>query len=649
MSNLKRITCYVFALLLFTQFFLVSAPAKAALIPNPGGATGTFIFTANSTASSISEQYKIWPSGHEADAVSGTHTYSGAVQISGEYLGVTGYNSGEGEGYVGYAMQGAPGILLVVRIADQKTFGFYHKMNTGNHYMAVKGKQEGSTWKVVGVYAELVDDISGINAETSKYIALASGIYGRVALGSAENQPVIGLVGADTIQNDVKFCGNATADFTGSKFYEHLPEATKSKITAGKWPDFDVKFYVLYKVGDIWTRASFKDPSVTNQFNYIYSKKMAENGKIAFETNSLKGLPTGKYKLIGLFYLRWNGGQGDETNFDVPNNSSISSLASDLMSVPNSREIFLTDVWEVNVAKVTAAMPCKDVKFIPKDIQDSNLTGLAHDDGKTVCDGLKGGFIVVMLKQAFCGLLLVTKQWADTAYNASMQLLATSIGVATDVTSVPTTDSADTIDLGPTSANGTGDAAGGGGGDAGGISSGNCTMAPKQIATQNQGTVTLPKSGKISSEDHLVTTGDTSFLSSWPTSAKDHIQEHYNITQTAIGHTYNHVNPWTPAEGGGNRGGGSGGKPPANAEPWVMNMYWTGAGKPAAGSKMIIKAGNKVVVAAAGYETGPSSAAFLLGAQEEVMQALGVSHESTVTLGWAADQSLPFGPINCTN
>jgi len=95
--------------------------------------------------------------------------------------------------------------------------------------------------------------------------------------------------------------------------------------------------------------------------------------------------------------------------------------------------------------------------ILESSFQDLNAFATA-DQGKTVCDGLKGNYIVVMLKQAFCGLLLITKQWADTAYNASMQLLATSIGVATDVTSVPTTDSAETINVGPNAA---GDSSGG--------------------------------------------------------------------------------------------------------------------------------------------------------------------------------------------
>jgi len=286
--------------------------------------------------------------------------------------------------------------------------------------------------------------------------------------------------------------------------------------------------------------------------------------------------------------------------------------------------------------------------------QDLNAFATA-DAGKTVCDGLKGNYIVVMMKQAFCGLLLITKQWADTAYNASMQLLATSIGVATDVTSVPTTDKAETINVGPTSANGTGDTAGGGGGDGGTVGSGSCALKSQSIVLcsgrncdeERLYTVQLPATGLIVKEDHLVTTGDTTFTSSWPSTNRDHIQQHYTLTQTAIGHTYNHVTPWTPEEGGGKMGQGSGGKAAPNIEPWIMNMYWKT--KPAAGTKVIITANGKSVVAAAGYETGPSNKEHLLGAQEEVLQAIGVDSDASVKMGFAVDQSLPFGPINCTN
>ena len=176
----------------------------------------------------------------------------------------------------------------------------------------------------------------------------------------------------------------------------------------------------------------------------------------------------------------------------------------------------------------------------------------------------------------------------------------------------------------------------------GGISSGNCKTRNETINLKNKGDVTLPASGKIVQESHIVTKED----GFQPTSTKDGIARHYEITAKAIGRTFSHNDSWTPAEGGGKIGGGSGSTPPASSEPWIMNMYWSR--KPAEGTRVIIRnpKNGQTVVAVAGYETGPSTG-FLLGAQEEVMQSLGASTGATVVVGFAEDQSLPLGPIDC--
>jgi len=174
---------------------------------------------------------------------------------------------------------------------------------------------------------------------------------------------------------------------------------------------------------------------------------------------------------------------------------------------------------------------------------------------------------------------------------------------------------------------------------------GNCEVSSDPIELVGKGSIAMPASGKIVQESHLVTK-EEGFQ---PSSTSDRIEDHYRITQEAIGMTFSHRDKWTPAEGGGNVGQGSGSPPPATVEPWVMNMYWKN--KPAEGMRVIITnpANGKSVVATAGYETGPSDKTpYLLGAQEEVMQALGVTTGSTVTVGFAKDQSLPFGPIECT-
>src|SRR3989339_2252574 len=55
----------------------------------------------------------------------------------------------------------------------------------------------------------------------------------------------------------------------------------------------------------------------------------------------------------------------------------------------------------------------------------------AGTDDKTVCDDVKGNWIMAMLGQAFCGLAMIFKQWADQAYNFALGLMNESLGLDT--------------------------------------------------------------------------------------------------------------------------------------------------------------------------------------------------------------------------
>jgi len=176
--------------------------------------------------------------------------------------------------------------------------------------------------------------------------------------------------------------------------------------------------------------------------------------------------------------------------------------------------------------------------------------------------------------------------------------------------------------------------------------SGNCKIKKESIEIKDRGQVSLPATGVIAAEEHLVTK-EENFQ---PENTKDRIERHYQITEQAIGRPINHVRSWTKAEGGGSIGGGSSpNRPPAAVEPWIVNMNWSS--RPPEGTKMIIRnpQNGKTVVAAAGYETGPSDKTYLFGAQGEALQAIGAVTGTTVEVGFAEDQSLPFGPIKCND
>jgi hypothetical protein len=154
----------------------------------------------------------------------------------------------------------------------------------------------------------------------------------------------------------------------------------------------------------------------------------------------------------------------------------------------------------------------------------------------------------------------------------------------------------------------------------------------------------LPAVGPVALEAHLATTADFE----WPNTSTDGLDAHYRATARASGYAMARKEPWAPSPTGGVYARGSTGAPlPPLAEAWYVNMVWKD--KPAPGQRMILynPANGRAIVAAAGYETGPRSNEALGGASEEAHHALGVGHLGELVMGFALDQSLPYGPVDC--
>ena len=180
------------------------------------------------------------------------------------------------------------------------------------------------------------------------------------------------------------------------------------------------------------------------------------------------------------------------------------------------------------------------------------------------------------------------------------------------------------------------------------VSSGNCA-----IVSSFEGIKAPSVKGKISLEAHLVTREDWSRLGRWPRGPKEGIAYHLQVThfkQNCPGCSPNQL--WTPAEHG-RIGQGSTELPPASLEPWIVNSRWFKDGRPInppPGTRVIVFAPktNRAVVGIAGYEWGPSaSTGHTFGAQPEVLANLGIRHGDWVIVGFAANQNLPPGPIDC--
>jgi hypothetical protein len=183
------------------------------------------------------------------------------------------------------------------------------------------------------------------------------------------------------------------------------------------------------------------------------------------------------------------------------------------------------------------------------------------------------------------------------------------------------------------------------------VATGDCTMQTGWIDRVGDGgeTLAMPATGRIVLEAHLVDVDDgygTSASDPWPQTITESILDHYRISQQATGFVMARNQPWAPQEGCEFGQGSGGSKLPTEDEGWYVNMYWSD--RPDRGTRMILQdETGRALVVAAGYETGPGNLDWVGGTTEEVHHYMGTGHGSELTLGFAVDQGLPFGPIDC--
>lgn len=157
-----------------------------------------------------------------------------------------------------------------------------------------------------------------------------------------------------------------------------------------------------------------------------------------------------------------------------------------------------------------------------------------------------------------------------------------------------------------------------------------------------------PAWGPVVKEAHLVTPAD-GLPGGWPDSYWDGIPEHYALSEAATGWALDRDQPWAPdGEGNAHFGqGATGTYVPVEAEAWYLNMYWRD--RPPQGTRLVVVEpfSKRAVIAAGGYETGPGSNEAIGGVVEEVHLYLDTIHRSSLILGFATDQSLSYGPVEC--
>jgi hypothetical protein len=160
----------------------------------------------------------------------------------------------------------------------------------------------------------------------------------------------------------------------------------------------------------------------------------------------------------------------------------------------------------------------------------------------------------------------------------------------------------------------------------------------------------MPATGPIVMEAHLVTVDDgygTSGEDPWPEGITEGIRDHYRTSEAATGFVMHRGEPWAPEENSNFGQAAHYAKLPLVDEGWYVNMMWTP--RPDDGARMILvhPTTGRAVVLAAGYETGPGNLDWVGGTIEEAHHYLGTTHGSELTLGFAVDQSLPLGPVEC--
>lgn len=196
-------------------------------------------------------------------------------------------------------------------------------------------------------------------------------------------------------------------------------------------------------------------------------------------------------------------------------------------------------------------------------------------------------------------------------------------------------------------------------------------------AQLNNRTVRLPALGKFVLESHLATTEDvfpavgnsakprlypkiTFAIGKRKIGSDEGIKQHLDrelieyrkfFPSTSFDELFDdiHVKQWTPAEGGMPGQGSVGNTRPSVAEEtWIANMFWSGTGKPKAGTKFLMIAHGKRVVVVMGYETGPCGDVLLGGAQGAIFKALGMQNNDVAEIACLKDQTVPIGPVRTT-
>lgn len=183
-------------------------------------------------------------------------------------------------------------------------------------------------------------------------------------------------------------------------------------------------------------------------------------------------------------------------------------------------------------------------------------------------------------------------------------------------------------------------------------SEGPCAMRSGSMDRIGDGApLAMPATGPVTILGHLVTEAEPA---PYPTTSTEELDQHHAISQDETGLVMLRGAAWAPPDGAGYHGASlvDPADLPVVDEAWYVTMAWSPADRPLPGTRMILRHPDdpsRAVVAAAGYDTGPTNLADVAGASEEVHFYLGTAGGAPLTVGLAEDQALPIGPRRCTD
>ena len=448
-SYLEKLIVFTQAFLIFASYFIFLVPntkAQESLLPLPSQRYG---YSYDQATTTITEYIDLNASGRKFINPAGLTAELWKQGLPGAYTGTyvgDGGDTPSDEGMIAFQLDGHPDYYLIVRFKTQQTMGLYKKSGTTDKYFYSwvytsfdNGKKSIHIMKPGGTGQFDID--TSASESLVNYVASVNGTYistnGIVILikeaGRGTGIEVNNLI-TSTLTTGTKICGKTTIDFSSSTMWDKLSDNDKTLApkTTVQWPkDFlvagasrslDVPLYIQYKVGNTYVNASYGNVPK----GYINIKNDASG---SWEID-MTGMPTGTYKLNPEFFLRWANDDRTLVRPDTPTQGWYSDWVASVGKKEDDIEIFTSPAYEVTVENGNwSDLKAKDCSLTLAMVSRGSWdAGRLNATGKDVC-ATEGNGIIAMLQEAFCGLVVIIKNGADTVFNWAKYWMELSIGV----------------------------------------------------------------------------------------------------------------------------------------------------------------------------------------------------------------------------